>query len=72
MINKIVRTMAEALAGIEDGATVLLGGFGMVGQPNQLLDALMEAGPKELTVVCNNAGVGRVGHVPQSGRQPQL
>ena len=61
MINKIVQTMAEALAGIKDGSTVLLGGFGSVGQPNQLLDALMEAGPTDLTVVCNNAGTGHVG-----------
>lgn len=60
-INKFVQSMAEALAGIKDGATVLLGGFGAVGQPNQLLDGLIEAGVKDLTVVANNAGSGRVG-----------
>ncbi len=60
-INKFVTSMAEALAGIKDGATVLLGGFGAVGQPNQLLDGLIEAGPKDLVVACNNAGSGRVG-----------
>jgi 3-oxoadipate CoA-transferase alpha subunit len=61
MINKIVRSMAEAMDGIQDGATVLLGGFGAVGQPNALIDGLIEQGAKELTVACNNAGVGRVG-----------
>jgi 3-oxoadipate CoA-transferase alpha subunit len=61
MINKIVKTLAEAMAGIKDGSTVLLGGFGAVGQPNQLLDALTEQGAKDLTVVANNAGTGRTG-----------
>ena len=61
MINKIVRSMAEAMEGIQDGATVLLGGFGAVGQPNALIDGLIEQGAKELTVVANNAGVGRIG-----------
>jgi 3-oxoadipate CoA-transferase alpha subunit len=61
MINKIVRSMAEALDGIRDGSTVLLGGFGAVGQPNQLLDGLIEHGARDLTVVANNAGSGRVG-----------
>ncbi len=61
MINKIVRDMAEAIAGIQDGSTVLVGGFGAVGQPNALIDGLIEQGAKHLTVVANNAGVGRVG-----------
>src|ERR1700688_257025 len=61
MINKIVKTMAEALAGIRDGAVVLIGGFGSIGQPNALIDGLIEQGAKDLTVVANNAGVGRVG-----------
>src|SRR5919202_1610350 len=61
MINKIVASMAEAMDGIQDGATVLLGGFGAVGQPNALIDGLIEQGAKELTVACNNAGVGRIG-----------
>jgi 3-oxoadipate CoA-transferase alpha subunit len=59
MINKIVQTMAEAMAGIKDGSTVLVGGFGNVGQPNHLIDALCEQGAKDLTVVANNAGTGR-------------
>jgi 3-oxoadipate CoA-transferase, alpha subunit len=61
MINKIVQTMAEAMAGIRNGAVVLLGGFGSIGQPNALIDGLIEHGAKDLTVVSNNAGVGRIG-----------
>ena len=61
MINKIVQTMAEAMAGIGNGAVVLLGGFGSIGQPNALIDGLIEHGAKDLTVVSNNAGVGRIG-----------
>ncbi|HEY0417881.1 MAG TPA: 3-oxoacid CoA-transferase subunit A [Acetobacteraceae bacterium] len=62
MINKIVQSMADAMAGVaRDGAMVLLGGFGSVGQPNQLVDGLIETGAKDLVVVANNAGGGRVG-----------
>ena len=61
MINKIVQSMAEAMAGIGDGAVVLLGGFGSIGQPNALIDGLIEHGASDLTVVSNNAGVGRIG-----------
>ncbi len=61
MINKIVQSMAQAMAGIRDGATVLLGGFGSIGQPNALIDGLIEHGAKDLIVVSNNAGVGRIG-----------
>lgn len=61
MINKIVGTIAEALAGVRDGATVLMGGFGAVGQPDELIEGLIETGARDLTVVANNAGAGRVG-----------
>jgi 3-oxoadipate CoA-transferase alpha subunit len=61
MINKIVQSMADAMAGIADGSVVLLGGFGSVGQPNALIDGLIEQGATNLTVACNNAGAGRVG-----------
>jgi len=61
MINKLVQTMAEAMDGIRDGSTVLIGGFGAVGQPNQLIDGLIEQGATDLTVVANNAGTGHVG-----------
>lgn len=61
MINKIVQDMADAMAGIEDGSTVLIGGFGAVGQPNALIDGLIHQGARNLTVAANNAGVGHVG-----------
>jgi 3-oxoadipate CoA-transferase alpha subunit len=56
MINKIALSVADALAGIQDGATVLIGGFGTAGIPNELIEGLMEQGAKDLTVVNNNAG----------------
>ena len=61
MINKFVQNIADAMADIRDGAVVLLGGFGSIGQPAALIDGLIEQGAKELTVVSNNAGVGRTG-----------
>jgi 3-oxoadipate CoA-transferase alpha subunit len=61
MINKVVRSVAEALSGVKDGATVLMGGFGAVGQPDGLIEGLIEGGARDLTVVANNAGAGKVG-----------
>ena len=61
MIDKIVATPAEALADIRDGATVMIGGFGTAGQPNELIDALIETGAKDLVIVNNNAGNGDTG-----------
>ena len=61
MIDKRVRTMAEALAGVADGSTVLIGGFGSVGQPDALIEGLIEQGATDLVCVANNAGSGRVG-----------
>jgi 3-oxoadipate CoA-transferase alpha subunit len=61
MINKIVQSMADAMAGVQDGAVVLIGGFGSIGQPNALIAGLIEQGAKDLTVVANNSGVGYVG-----------
>jgi len=58
---KICDSAAEAVAGIEDGSTVLIGGFGMAGMPVHLVDALIEQGAKDLTVVSNNAGNGDTG-----------
>jgi 3-oxoadipate CoA-transferase alpha subunit len=58
LINKIAGSIAEALAGTPDGATVLIGGFGTAGIPNELIDGLIEQGARELTVVNNNAGNG--------------
>ena len=51
----------QAVAGIANGSTVLIGGFGPAGQPVELIDALIRSGVKDLTVVNNNAGNGRVG-----------
>lgn len=59
MIDKIVPSLAAAVAGIEDGATVLIAGFGNSGIPVELIDALIDQGAKDLTVVSNNAGSGR-------------
>lgn len=63
MIDKTVSSIADALAGIESGATVLLGGFGSVGQPKQLIEGLLETEACDLTVVSNNAGAGGEGLV---------
>jgi 3-oxoadipate CoA-transferase alpha subunit len=61
MINKIASSIAEALAGVKDGATVLIGGFGTSGIPSELIDGLIEQGARDLTVVNNNAGNGDQG-----------
>jgi 3-oxoadipate CoA-transferase alpha subunit len=61
VIDKISASVAEALAGTADGATVLIGGFGTAGIPNELIDGLIEQGARELTVVNNNAGNGDSG-----------
>ncbi len=61
MIDKIARSVADALAGIKDGSTVLIGGFGTAGIPTELIDGLIEQGARELTVVNNNAGNAEAG-----------
>jgi len=61
LIDKRVQSMAEAMAGIPDGATVLIGGFGAVGQPNALVEGLIEQGARDLVCVANNAGTGHTG-----------
>ncbi|MBL8482061.1 MAG: 3-oxoacid CoA-transferase subunit A [Rhodocyclaceae bacterium] len=61
MINKIVPGLAQAVSGIFDGATVMIGGFGTAGQPAELIDALIDQGARELTIVNNNAGNGETG-----------
>lgn len=61
MINKIAASVEEALAPIQDGATVLIGGFGGAGQPAELIDALIAQGAKDLVIVNNNAGNGETG-----------
>lgn len=61
MINKIAGSIAEALAGVKDGATVMIGGFGTAGIPGELIDGLIEQGARDLTVVNNNAGNADMG-----------
>jgi 3-oxoadipate CoA-transferase alpha subunit len=61
VINKIVESPEQAVAGVEDGATILIGGFGSAGLPVQLVDALIEQKATDLTIVANNAGNGEVG-----------
>ncbi len=61
MISKIAENAAAAVRDIPDGATVMIGGFGTAGQPVELIEALLEQGARELTVVNNNAGNGTTG-----------
>ena len=61
MISKVVESAAAAVAGIEDGATVMIGGFGLAGLPAALVDALIDQGARDLTIVSNNAGTGDTG-----------
>jgi 3-oxoadipate CoA-transferase alpha subunit len=61
MINKRFSSPAAAVADIHDGATVMIGGFGEAGSPIELIHALIDHGARELTVISNNTGSGRVG-----------
>jgi len=61
MIDKRVKNLAAAVAGIKSGSTVLCAGFGSVGEPIELIEALIPLGVKDLTVVANNAGTGETG-----------
>jgi 3-oxoadipate CoA-transferase, alpha subunit len=61
MIDKRVESLAEAVTGIVDGATLLCAGFGGAGLPDALCEAVVEQGARDLTVVANNAGTGRRG-----------
>jgi 3-oxoadipate CoA-transferase alpha subunit len=60
-VTATVQTAAEAVGAVRDGDTVLVGGFGMAGMPVELIDALIEHGAGELTIVSNNAGNGDTG-----------
>jgi len=61
MIDKIYPPARAAAADVHDGATVLIGGFGMAGMPSELVAALLDQGAREMTIVGNNAGNGEVG-----------
>ena len=61
MINKIFGSAKDIVTDIQDGSIIAIGGFGGSGMPNQLIDALIEQGAKDLTIVSNNAGNGDQG-----------
>ena len=61
MIDKTVASLEAAVAGIHDGATIMIGGFGGAGMPAELIDALIAQGATDLTIVNNNAGNGETG-----------
>jgi 3-oxoadipate CoA-transferase alpha subunit len=61
LLSKLVGTAAQALADVADGSTVMIGGFGTAGLPEELIDALIAQGARDLTVVNNNAGNGETG-----------
>ena len=61
MINKLMDSLAAAVADVKDGSTVMVGGFGTAGLPNELTDALIAQGARDLTIVNNNAGNGDTG-----------
>ena len=61
MIDKIAPSVAHALSGVQGGATVMIGGFGTAGIPNELIDGLIAHGARDLTIVNNNAGNGETG-----------
>ncbi len=63
MIDKFVTSLDAALAGLGDGATIMVGGFGAIGQPHRLVDALSGRGLRGLTIIANNAG-GDFGGLP--------
>jgi 3-oxoadipate CoA-transferase alpha subunit len=61
MINKIVNSTKDAVAGIFNGSSILISGFGEAGSPIELIHALIDQGSKNLTIISNNAGSGNVG-----------
>ena len=60
-MNKVVRDAREAIADVKDGATIMIGGFGLCGIPENLIRALREKGVNNLTLISNNAGVDEFG-----------
>ena len=60
-MNKALTTAAEAVSSIPDGATIMMGGFGLCGIPENLIAALRERGTRDLTIISNNAGIDDFG-----------
>jgi 3-oxoadipate CoA-transferase, alpha subunit len=61
LINKTFESIASAVEGITDGSTIMVGGFGTAGMPSELIDALIDIGTRDLTIISNNAGNGDIG-----------
>lgn len=61
MINKIVGSMQEAVADLKDGAAIMISGFGDAGSPHELIQAVIDHGATDLTIISNNAGSGEAG-----------
>ncbi len=61
MLKKVVNNAEEAIIGIKDGSTIMLGGFGLCGIPENCIEALVKSGIKNLTCISNNAGVDDFG-----------
>lgn len=61
MIDKTVATLEEAVSGLHDGAAIMISGFGEAGVPAELIDAVVDHGATDLTIISNNAGTGDVG-----------
>lgn len=61
MVDKSTMTLRDAIARIPDGAAVMIGGFGTAGMPVELIDALIDHGARDLTIINNNAGNGETG-----------
>lgn len=70
MLNKVVKSADDAVADIGDGSSLAVGGFGLVGVPNVLIQALLRKGSKDLTIVSNNCGVdgGGLGLLLEAGK----
>jgi len=60
-VNKVVRDARDAVADVQDGATIMMGGFGLCGIPENLISAIRDKGVRDLTVISNNAGVDGFG-----------
>src|SRR5687767_15847882 len=63
-MNKVLATADEAVAAIHDGASIMMGGFGLCGIPEHLIAALHRRGTRNLTVISNNAGIDQFGVGP--------
>ena len=60
-MNKVVRNAGDAIADMQDGATIMIGGFGLCGLPENLINAVRDKGVRNLTIVSNNAGIDGLG-----------